>query len=140
MNPYNKMIFFYFLKKNFSAPHFEKKTTFLGIFLHSQVQLPQKNFPMKLITFPSHTSNFKEIKVKLTLGDHDLKHQKPLRALGVNDLSSAMGSILCLNIEVYIEERIKAYAIPSDDLSFCNSKNLNNRNVVMLETDKNYTE
>ena len=36
-----------------------------------------KDFPIKLITFPTYTKNFKKIRVKLTLRDCNQKHQKP---------------------------------------------------------------
>ena len=68
--------FFIFWKKNFSTACFEKNMTFLRISLHSQVQLSPIFSPIKLFTFPTYTSSFREIRVKLTPEDRDRKHQK----------------------------------------------------------------
>ena len=36
-----------------------------------------KKFPIKLMTFPTYTNNFRKIGVKLTVRDRDQKQQKP---------------------------------------------------------------
>ena len=63
----------------------------IGISLHSQVQLRQYIFPIKLTTFPTYTKNFRKIKIKLTQGDHDQNYKaqnRPLRALGVKGIAN----------------------------------------------------